>query len=122
MPYKTEWVDPGVFLDHRGTKVYFTYKDDDVSQGARSHSFTLDDLCGEESCECPQGNCRYVFDVRELATWTAPAHPPYLTGTDNTPANRKAWDEYAKKQIEENAIKKAIGEALDRGLLTPPAP
>ena len=30
MPYRTEWVDPEVLLEHAGVTVYWTYNDDDI--------------------------------------------------------------------------------------------
>jgi len=121
MPYTTEWVDPEVFLEHKGVKVYCTYKDDDMMQGPYSYLFSLNDLCGDESCGCDGGMCMYVFDVQELPTWREPSHPPYLTGMDDTPENKVAWDKYHAECVKENAAKRAIKEALDLGLLVPPA-
>lgn len=116
MPYTTEWVNPEDFLEHRGVTVYRTYKYDDVQQGPRTYIFTLSPHCGEDSCEC-EGRCMNVFDVRELLTWNEPPHPPYLTGENNTPENKKAWDRWHEERVEENHIRAAIQEAIDRGLL-----
>ena len=56
------------------------------------------------------------FDVRELSTWKAPEHPPFIDG-DATPENRKAWMDYQCSGAE----RKAIGKALDNGELKPEA-
>jgi hypothetical protein len=53
MPYRKEPIDPEVFVEHKGVKVYFTYDDEDIEQ--RNH--ILLDPDGEENWE---------FDVREL--------------------------------------------------------
>lgn len=116
MPYSTEWVDPEVFLEHKGVKVYCTYKYDDVQQGPRRYSFTLSPLCGEDSCDCG-GRCKNVFDIRELPTWNEPPHPPYLTGEHDTSENRKAWDRWHEDRVEEKHIRAAIQGAIDRGIL-----
>jgi hypothetical protein len=64
------------------------------------------------------GNLVNECDVRELATWKEPAHPPYLdTKETDTPENRKAWDEWHKSDVETLAIKSAIIEAINQGLL-----
>jgi len=116
MPYRTEWVDPEVLMKHKALTVYCTYKYDDVESGPRTYSFTLYSLCGEESCEC-DGPCRNIFDVRELPTWIEPPHPPYLTGEQDTPENRKAWDRWHEDRVEEEHIRAAIQGAIDQGLL-----
>lgn len=116
MPFSIEWVDPEVFLKHKGVAVYCTYKYNDIGAGARTYSFTLDPRCGEDSCEC-EDRCRNVFDVRKLTTWIEPPHPPYLTGEHNTPENRKAWDRWHEDRVEERHIRDAIQQAIDRGLL-----
>lgn len=60
MPYSSQWVDPELFLSHRGIKVYHTYKDDDMEQGSRTYWFTLDPLEGEGT------GGEALFDVRDL--------------------------------------------------------
>jgi len=32
MPWQTSWVDPELFLEYKGVKVYHTYKDDDFEE------------------------------------------------------------------------------------------
>lgn len=120
MPYSTEWVDPGVFFKHQGATIYCTYKNDDIQQGANTYRFSLNELCGEQSCTCDNGECRYVFDVRTLPTWTEPPHPAFLTRDHDTPENKKAWQKYHEEQVEEKHIQNVIRESLDRGLLVPP--
>lgn len=53
MPYRKEPVDPEIFAEHEGVKIYFTYDDEDVEQ----QNHILLDPDGEENWE---------FDVREL--------------------------------------------------------
>lgn len=53
MPYRKEPIDPEVFVECEGIKVFFTYDDEDIEQ--RNH--ILLDPDGEENWE---------FDVREL--------------------------------------------------------
>ena len=120
MPYRTEWVDPELFVRHQGVAVYHTYKDDDWDCGTRTYWFTLSFDCGDDRCFCP-GRCRNVFDVHELPTWKEPKHPPFLDGKNNTAKNRKAWQKYQTDRVEEKHIKKAIRKAVDRGILKPPA-
>jgi len=120
MPYSTEWVDPEVFLTHNGVPVYHTFKNDDIENAPRTSCFSLNHLCGEEECACDGDKCKYVFDVRELGNWTEPSHPPFLTGENNTPENKKAWEKYHADLVQEKHVQSIIREALDRGILTPP--
>jgi hypothetical protein len=32
MPYKTEWIEPDVFLEHNGVTIYYAYKNDDYGR------------------------------------------------------------------------------------------
>lgn len=118
MPYQNQWVDPELFMTHNGVNVYHTYKDDDVDNGAMLYWFTLNKKCGMGNCECHHpGPCTNSFDVRHLQTWKEPPHPPFLTGDQDTPQNRAAWNRYEESGIMEKHIKEAIREALDSGLI-----
>ena len=64
MPYRTEWVDPEVFLTYGDVTVYHTYKHDDVEQGRMTYWYTTDE---DGSIE---GYLEGTFDVRNLAGWT----------------------------------------------------
>ena len=109
MPFGTvRWVKPKVFLTHKGVKVYHVYEEDEIDNGARTFSYTLDVRGGDTEGD---------FDVRELKTWKEPTHPPFLCGKDDTPTNKKAWDKWHKDNVEIEAIKKAICEALESGEL-----
>jgi hypothetical protein len=120
MPYSSEWVDPEVFLEHKGVRVYCTYKDNDLMQGPFSYLFSLNNLCDRESCNCEGGACTSTFDVRNLSTWCEPVHPPALLGDSDTPENKAAWNRYYSEEVEKKAVVKAIRKALDSGLLLPP--
>ena len=116
MPTQTVWVEPDLFLEHQGVRVFHTYKEDDYGQGAKHYWFTLNSLCGELDCLCDDRPCRHVFDVRELSTWRAPEQPPYCIGPDDTPENRAAWGRYWES--EQAAIETAITTAINHGELT----
>lgn len=66
MPFRAEWEDPKIFLEHNGVIVYHTYVDDDVEQGAMMFWFTLSDHDDDSS-----------FDVRDLKSFS-----PDLTHDD----------------------------------------
>jgi len=120
MPTKTEWVAPARLLRHDGVNVYRTYKYGDVGAIARSYGYTLSERCGEDECECEGGGeCRNVFDVRELPNWKAPSHPPFLSGRDNTRRNKAAWEQYHGERREERHIAATIRMALRCGWLVP---
>ena len=56
MPYRTEWIEPEVFVEHRGTVVYHAYKDQDVDEPFGFH-YALSDEDAPDGCE---------FDIRDM--------------------------------------------------------
>lgn len=58
MPWRTEFVEPEVALEHKGVKVYHTYRHDDVNDLEKDYWFTLDPVSDE-----------HQFDVRDLKNW-----------------------------------------------------
>ena len=115
MPTQTVWIDPELFLEHQGVKVFHTYKDDDVNQGQRCYWLTVNPQCGVTARVCDDQPCHHVFDVRELSTWREPEHPRYCTDKNNTPENHAAWERYWNQEAQ--AIKAAVIAAIDRGEL-----
>ena len=113
MPTQTIWVEPEVFLTHRGVTVFNTYKNDDLDQGPNRFWFTVNSQCGVEAGRCGEEPCRHVFDVRELSCWRPPPQPPCCTGENNTPENQAAWERYWAQDVQ--AIQDAIKTAIERG-------
>ncbi len=112
MPYKMVRVKAPLFMRHKGVRVYHVYRHDDADGGVlRQFTFTLDPIDGSD--ELSDG--KVTFDVCSLSTWAEPARPPFLTGKDDTPANRRAWKKHESEKVEEKAIKAAIRAALDKG-------
>ena len=116
MPIQTVWVEPELLVEHQGVRVFHTYKEDDYNQGTKHYWFTVNSLCGELDRLCDDQPCRHVFDVRELSTWQEPDKPPYCTGANDTPENRKAWERYWES--EQAAIQAALRTAIEQGELT----
>jgi len=56
MPYRTEWVEPEVFLEHQGIVIYYAYKDEEADQVFWFHYAVPDD-------SNPNGK---QFDIRDL--------------------------------------------------------
>jgi len=110
------WIDPELFLEHQGVRVYHTYKEDDYDQGERRYEFTTDARCGLLDSLCADEPCRHVFDVQALSTWQPTPQPPYCCGANDTPENRAAWQRYW--ELEATAITTAITAAIDRGELS----
>lgn len=111
MPFRTEWVDPDIALEHKGVTLWHIYKDDDIEQGARVYTFALDPA--EDGYEVGG------IDVQALPNWTEPPHPPYMgTDGDNSPENKEAWRRYHAGRIEDKHILAALKEAIDQGVLT----
>ena len=108
MPYVSNWVNPKLFLTHKGVKVYHTYKNDDCQNNPPSENhFTTDRDDGSYEGK--------NFDVRKLPTWVEPAHPPFLCGKDDTAKNKRGWDQYFKDQAYLKAARAAIKAAIDSG-------
>jgi hypothetical protein len=100
----------------KGINVYHVYKDDDIEQGPRTYSFSLDaynsEYDGEEGMN---------FDVRELPNWTEPPRPDFIS-LDDPPRLREekdaAWKVYHQNQVEAKHIRKIIREAVKLGYIT----
>lgn len=117
MPFETRWVDPELFLEHGGVKVYHTYKDDDVGHGVHSFWFTLDDGTDEDQ-----------FDVRDLAVpnryllfpnieFMCKSNPTYAGMCDeDKEAVKRQWEHWHNAGCSE-AIKSVLKLAIDLGLL-----
>ena len=111
MPTRTVYAKPEVFLRRKGVTVYHVYKDDEMENPPRDCIYTTDPEEGGDYDD----DTKRTFDVRELSTWARPACPPYLTGKDDTPRNRRAWERHHTDRVEEKAMKKAIRDAVDKG-------
>ena len=90
MPYG--WIDPGVFLEHKGVWVYYTYKNDDYSNSC-TYWYTTDINTSESNDEC-------IFDVRDLNQ--------FGDGKDS-----RNHYEIIKKAIEAKALKLPEGEEYE---------
>lgn len=117
MPYKSVWVKPAVFLRHKGVIIYRTYRYDDVDAGTSEYTFTTNPEYTDYK-EYYEGTG--VFDARELSTFHEPPHPQYIHSSmdDETRAKlHMEWDVWRESEVEERAIKKAIRDAIELGLL-----
>lgn len=59
MPYRQTWIASEMFMRHNGVGVYFTYKNDEIENGANTYWFVTD----------PYATIDDAFDVRELPGW-----------------------------------------------------
>lgn len=66
MPYRTEMVDPEVFVEHLGVTVYHIYKNDDIDEGPRAYWFTTNVNGSDNDGHGQDG----TFDVRSLEAAT----------------------------------------------------
>lgn len=117
MPYVTQWVEADLFLEHQGVRVWHTYSEQEYDS-PNHYWFTADeDNTNEES----------HFDVRELPTYAAPPHPPFVfygsnldeMGPGFAPWSVKLvhlWD--AHHEAVQTAKKDAIRAAIEQNLLT----
>ena len=118
MPTSAAWTEPELFLEHNGVKVYHTYRDDDMDQGALEYSFTAD--CGSDE---------HSFDIREFETeiklepgvpFISMSNPEFSKATSK---QRKHWEGAWLKWncVGFDEAKKAILiEAIEKGLLKNP--
>ena len=110
MPYVSTYVLPDVFLKYKGVTVYHTYKEGEFSEPSNNFLCThVDDADGYDH--------KTQFDVRELPGFKI-KYPPFLTGKDNTPANKKKWDKFRADKVEHKAQLAAVKQAIDNKLLT----
>lgn len=65
MPYRNEWVQPKLFLIHKGVMVYHTYKDDEVDLPYDYHFQAAPSDAAPVDVEQDAKD----FDIRELTTW-----------------------------------------------------
>lgn len=116
MPFITQWIDPELFMEHNGVRVFRTYKDDDVGQGCKDYWFTLNNNSDEDA-----------FDVRELdvpSRKNLEAHPPFLYGSHFEAASKEQREVWGKEWHdwlvtgEKEAIRQIIIEAIDVGQLS----
>lgn len=74
MPYG--WVKPDIALEHKGVKVYYIYRNDDIDDVARTYWFGYSDQCDDSG--------RDSFDVRDFDCFD-----PFISPLENV---RKAID------------------------------
>lgn len=118
MPCKTEWVDPELFMEHAGVKIYHTYVDDDVDQGRNSNIFSTEAYDDE-----------HQFHVRDLdvpSRKLLDAHPPFLSESSSpewVTATSQQKDQWRKEWADwlaagETAVIRAmIIEAIEAGII-----
>jgi hypothetical protein len=122
MPYRSDWIEPEIALEHGGLFVLHTYKNDDVESGTSGVFFRVsasNDSVDLATVESEQDS----FDVREIPDPpTGPKlsdHPPYLSGkTEEERAQLQplwtAWHNGGELAATENTLRYAI----DQGWLT----
>lgn len=111
MPYESNFIEPDVFHEYKGVKIYHTYNDGEYDDPSHNY-FTTNEEWADSEDEHGQH-----FDVRKLPDFDENNHPPYLTGKNNTPENQEAWDKWHADGEEEKQFKRAIELAIDKGIL-----
>lgn len=106
MPWRTDWVDPEIFLEHNGVTIYHSYKDN-VALQRLSYWYTTN----PEYAETIGGEVDpYEFDVRELEV-PAPEAPRRVVEALTPPPNN-----------ETERIADLIRRAIEAGLIRVPPP
>lgn len=107
MPWRTDWVDPEVFLRHKGVTVYHSYKDNTASQPLR-YWYTTNPEYSETSFSGKSDP--YEFDVRMLQFPVAEGGRQVVEAL--TPPFANETEQIADK----------IRRAIDAGMLRIPPP
>lgn len=132
MPYKSEWIDPEVFMRRGEVVVYCMYKHDDCENHcASSVYFTTNKHASYDDASETNG----VFDVRDIDTdgLIEKSKPVYMTdsldGNQKNPAWTNASEEERKKikqqwedwhsKTEKQITKKVIDKAIKEGRIKP---
>lgn len=88
----TKWVEPELFMEYKGVKIWHTYKTCDGVATQMEYWYTTDQM--EDDCE--KSDRRFIFDARELPGWHDPSYG---------------------KRTEEETIKYAIRKNIDKNNL-----
>jgi len=108
MPYKSEWVEPDIYLEHNGVRVFYTYDNDDYDDPNFCYYTTNED-----------DNTEDHFDVRDLKSWFPdPNQPEFLKPGVKNPVLEKQWAEYHKRDARNEHFKNVIKAAIDAGEIT----
>ena len=105
MPYKTtrKWVEPKLFLEHKGVKVYHTYSLDDIDEDPNTFTYTLYNI------EDVERN----FNITKLSTYNKENYY-YITWDDIRDIIKRAIDigelKIDERGLKEETIKKLKGE------------
>ena len=66
MPYRTEWEEPELFLEHKGVKVYRAYKDADAGRPLTYwYAIYPDEDTTQDEDDAP------LFDIRKCPSYDA---------------------------------------------------
>lgn len=61
MPYRTDWVDPEVFMVHNGVTIWHVYKGDQIEQEPRQYRYAFSRQAADDG-----DGFEFTFDVRDL--------------------------------------------------------
>lgn len=111
MPYKTEWIDPELFLEHEGVKIFHTYKDCDWANHILTYWYTTNEDDSNEVCQFDVRGIRlHVFDPM-----TAPDSEITTIPLNKIPAYREMKATSARD--ENDIIAEIVRKAIEQGLL-----
>jgi len=65
MPYVHKWVEPELFMEHSGVRIYHSYKDDEYDHLLEYHF----QVQWTDETEGTTEDDMWEFDVRDLETW-----------------------------------------------------
>ena len=92
MPYQTIWVEPDLFLEHNGVKVYHSYKNDD-----------FEDPLFYWFCVYPSGDTSYEDDKRDFDVGDLSTRPKGLREA-STIVSEAEFAEFIKRAIESGEL------------------
>lgn len=111
MPYESNYVDADIFHEYKGVTIYHTYNQGEYDDPSSCY-FTTHPEWADSEDEAGQH-----FDARELPDFDKNDHPPFVTGDDDTPENRLAWEKWHAEDSENRQYKRAIELAIDKGII-----
>lgn len=111
MPYKTEWIDPDIFIEHEGVRIYHTYKDEEWENGRLTYWFTTSEDDFDEICHFDVRDIRLCDEDRVKTMGDGKRTPSFKGST--------AYQELicGSGEAEQDIIAEIIRKAIEQGLL-----
>lgn len=129
MPYKRTPVDPELFLEHKGVKVYHTYEGGDFDHRTPYIFSTDERLTDDDDVDLAGDDC--FIDIRNVKKWSSCGDFINAYLRDYPGGQHPPYPELEKQEFKElwlrwnnggetKAITETVKSAIDAGLLKSP--